>query len=152
MFDFLLKSEINKNEDHILRPSTVAITKKLKELIQKDELTITDLEAIVLTEVEWNSGEGEVSKLRSFERHMSKSTKPHPNFYNNDLYYLVNLSTGEKYTTSLMKHYAASLDEIHYWEDGRQDFFKAEINNISPGKVYSDKRITSVVRVVVKRK
>ncbi|GJZ54325.1 hypothetical protein Tco_0609210 [Tanacetum coccineum] len=37
-------SEIDKNEDHILRPSTVAIAKKLKELIQKDELTITDLE------------------------------------------------------------------------------------------------------------
>ncbi|GJT25275.1 hypothetical protein Tco_0895212 [Tanacetum coccineum] len=32
-FDLLLKSDIDKNEDHILGPSTVAIAKKLKELI-----------------------------------------------------------------------------------------------------------------------
>ncbi|GJY62608.1 hypothetical protein Tco_0464068 [Tanacetum coccineum] len=40
-----------------------------------------------------------------------------------------------------------ALNGIHHWEDGRQDFFKAEISNISPGKVYSDKRIISVVKV-----
>ncbi|GJU53302.1 hypothetical protein Tco_1227016, partial [Tanacetum coccineum] len=43
-FDLLLKSDIDQNEDHILGPSTVAIEKKLKELIQKDVLTIADLE------------------------------------------------------------------------------------------------------------
>ncbi|GJZ50305.1 hypothetical protein Tco_0604495 [Tanacetum coccineum] len=37
-------------------------------------------------------------------------------------------------------------------EDARQDFIKEEINNRSPGKVYSDKRIISVIRVDVKRK
>nr|GEU88408.1 hypothetical protein [Tanacetum cinerariifolium] len=37
---------------------------------------------------------------------MSKSTKPHPCFYNNDYTYLVDLSTEEKYTTSITKHYA----------------------------------------------
>ncbi|GKD96246.1 hypothetical protein Tco_1380143 [Tanacetum coccineum] len=37
-------------------------------------------------------------------------------------------------------------------EDRRQDFFKEEINNRSPDKVYSDKIIVSVVRVDVKRK
>nr|GEV06416.1 hypothetical protein CTI12_AA475510 [Tanacetum cinerariifolium] len=31
-------------EDHILGPSTIAIAKKLKEIIYKDELTIADLE------------------------------------------------------------------------------------------------------------
>ncbi|GKD81774.1 hypothetical protein Tco_1348613 [Tanacetum coccineum] len=31
--------DIDKNENHIIGPSTVAIAKKLKELIQKDELT-----------------------------------------------------------------------------------------------------------------
>ncbi|GKC28693.1 hypothetical protein Tco_1035987 [Tanacetum coccineum] len=41
--NLLLKSGIDQNEDHILGPSTVAITKKLKELILKDELTIADL-------------------------------------------------------------------------------------------------------------
>nr|GEV70490.1 hypothetical protein [Tanacetum cinerariifolium] len=43
-FDLLLKSNINQNENHILGPSTAAIAKKLKALIQKDELTITYFE------------------------------------------------------------------------------------------------------------
>ncbi|GJX56354.1 hypothetical protein Tco_0286251 [Tanacetum coccineum] len=43
-FDLLLKSKIDKNEDHIIGPSIVAIAKKLKELIQKDELTLANLE------------------------------------------------------------------------------------------------------------
>ncbi|GJS74250.1 hypothetical protein Tco_0707091 [Tanacetum coccineum] len=43
-FDLFLKSDINKDENHILRPSTVAIAKKFKELIQKDKLTIADFE------------------------------------------------------------------------------------------------------------
>nr|GEZ12531.1 hypothetical protein [Tanacetum cinerariifolium] len=44
------------------------------------------------------------------------------------------------------------LQGTTFKEDGRQDFFKAEINNRSPDKVYSDKRIISVVWVDVKRK
>ncbi|GJS02478.1 hypothetical protein Tco_0318986 [Tanacetum coccineum] len=131
-FALLLELEIDQNENHILRPSTVAIAKKLKELIQKDELTIDDLKGagleklkqqykndveleyhvdklkiVVLTKAQWNSSEGDVSKPRSFKSHMSKSTNPHPCFYNNDFYYLVNLSTGEKYTTSLTMHLAS---------------------------------------------
>nr|GEY22159.1 hypothetical protein [Tanacetum cinerariifolium] len=102
-FDFLLKSNIDQNEDHIIGPSTVAIANKLKEIIQKDELTIADLE--VLFESQWNNDEGDVSKPRSFERHMSKSSKPYSSFYNNDFYYLAYLSTKEKYTTSLTKRY-----------------------------------------------
>nr|GEX32917.1 hypothetical protein [Tanacetum cinerariifolium] len=43
-FDLLLKSDIDQNENHSLRPSTVVIAKKLKAIIQKDELTIADLE------------------------------------------------------------------------------------------------------------
>ncbi|GJZ66080.1 hypothetical protein Tco_0622776 [Tanacetum coccineum] len=43
-FDLLLKLDINQNENHILGPSIVAITKKHKALIQKDKLTTTDLE------------------------------------------------------------------------------------------------------------
>ncbi|GJS94751.1 hypothetical protein Tco_0801719 [Tanacetum coccineum] len=131
-FDLLLKSDIDQNENHILGPSIVAIAKKLKAIIQKDELTIPDLEgarleklkrqyqndvkleyhvsqfkAAVLTEAKWNSDEDDVSKPRTFERHMSKNTKPHPSFYNNDFYYLLCLSIEEKYTTSITKHYAA---------------------------------------------
>ncbi|GJW03965.1 hypothetical protein Tco_1562821 [Tanacetum coccineum] len=41
-FDLFLRSDIDKDENHILRQSTIAIAKKFKELIQKDELIITD--------------------------------------------------------------------------------------------------------------
>ncbi|GJU85054.1 hypothetical protein Tco_1292600, partial [Tanacetum coccineum] len=57
-----------------------------------------------------------VGKRRSFERHISKSTKPHPCFYNNDYTYLVDLSTEEKYTTSITKYYAA-----RYYKEGIGD-------------------------------
>nr|GEW16018.1 hypothetical protein [Tanacetum cinerariifolium] len=50
-FDLLLKSYIDQNEDHILGPYTIAVAKKLKELIQKDELTIADLEGDELEEL-----------------------------------------------------------------------------------------------------
>ncbi|GJU56773.1 hypothetical protein Tco_1234539 [Tanacetum coccineum] len=201
-FDLILKLDINQNENHILGPSTVAIAKKLKAIIQKDELTIADLEgaglerlkqqyqndveleyhvsklkAAVLTEAKWNSGEDDVSKPRTFERHMSKNTKPHPSFYNNDFYYIVCLSTKEKYTTSITKHYAAryykqgiedmildrwckethryifeALNGIHHWDGDRIDFFKAEMSTRTEGSVYLDLRIKSVVCVVVKKK
>ncbi|GKC53620.1 hypothetical protein Tco_1076365 [Tanacetum coccineum] len=148
LFDLLLKSDIDQNENHILGPSIVAIAKKLKALIQKDELTIADLEGaelerlkpqyqnnveleyhvdqlkeIVLSEAKWNNDEDDVSKPRS-------------------------LSTEEKYTTSITKHY----DERYYIQDSRIDFFKVEMSNRSEGKVNSDLRIKSVVRIVVKKK
>ncbi|GKG54224.1 hypothetical protein Tco_0557747, partial [Tanacetum coccineum] len=47
---------------------------------------------------------------------MSKSTKPHPCFYNNNNTYLVDLSTEEKYTTSITKHYAT-----RYYKEGIED-------------------------------
>nr|GFB16357.1 hypothetical protein [Tanacetum cinerariifolium] len=84
--------DINKDENYILGPSIIAIEKKFKELIQKDELSIADLKgarlervkvqynndvelkyhvsqlkAAVLSEAQWNSDEGDVSKPRSFE-------------------------------------------------------------------------------------
>ncbi|GJT86957.1 hypothetical protein Tco_1068674 [Tanacetum coccineum] len=43
-FDLLLKSDIDQNKNHILGSSTVAIAKKLKAIIQKNEPTIADLE------------------------------------------------------------------------------------------------------------
>nr|GEY66684.1 hypothetical protein [Tanacetum cinerariifolium] len=153
---------------------------KLKQQYKNDvelKYHIDQLKAAVSTEAQWNTGEGDVSKPRSFESHMSKSTKPHLSFYNKHFYYLVSLSTGEKYATSPTKHFIAryyikgikdmvserwskevhryqieALNGIHHWKDRRQDFFKAEINNKTPRKVYSDKRIISVVSVVVKRK
>nr|GEY96452.1 hypothetical protein [Tanacetum cinerariifolium] len=189
------------NENHILRPSTIAIAKKFKELIQKNELTIADLEgaglerikvqynndveleyhvcqlkATVLSEAQWNNDEGDVSKPISFERHMSKSTKPHPCFYNNEYSYLVDLNTEEKHTTSITKHYAAryyqegikdmiperwskevrryhfeSLNGIHYWEEDIIDFFKAGMSAITEGNVYSDLRINQLSELLQRR-
>ncbi|GKC71963.1 hypothetical protein Tco_1117846 [Tanacetum coccineum] len=114
-FDLLLKSKINQNKNHILGPSIMAIAKKLKELIQKDDLTIADLE-VVFTESEWNVGEGDVSKPRSFEIHMSKSIKPHPSFYNNDFYHLTDgvkrRSNNKEYTFSYADLSRLSLNDI----------------------------------------
>ncbi|GKC49828.1 hypothetical protein Tco_1072573 [Tanacetum coccineum] len=123
---FLSKNILNSNGFQRSR------AKKFKDLIQKDELSIADpegaklerlkvqynndveleyhvsqLKAAVLSEAQWNSDERDVSKPRSFERHMSKSIKPHPCFYNNDNTYLVDLSIEVKYTTFITKHYAA---------------------------------------------
>nr|GEV02136.1 hypothetical protein [Tanacetum cinerariifolium] len=123
--------DIDQNENRILRSSTMAIANKLKAIIQKDELTIVDLQGArlerpkqqyqndmeleyhvsqlngaVLVEANWNSDEDDVSKPISFNRHMYKNIKPHPSFYNNDLYYIVCLSIENKCTTSITKHYA----------------------------------------------
>ncbi|GJW24976.1 hypothetical protein Tco_0038787 [Tanacetum coccineum] len=103
---------------------------------------------------------------------MSKSTKPHPCFYNNDYTYLVDLSTEEKYTTSITNHYAArynkegiedriperwskevcryhfeDLNGIHHWEENRIDFFKAGMSVVTEGNVFSDLRIKSAVHL-----
>ncbi|GJZ88047.1 hypothetical protein Tco_0659829 [Tanacetum coccineum] len=43
-FDLFFKSDIDKDENHILGPSTVTKGKQFKELIQKDELSIANLE------------------------------------------------------------------------------------------------------------
>ncbi|GJZ23146.1 copia protein [Tanacetum coccineum] len=153
---------------------------KLKQKYKNDvelEYHVDQLKAAVLSEAKWNNDEDDVSKPRSFERHMSKNTKPCPSFYNNNFYYLVSLSTEEKYTTSLTKHYAAryciqgiedmisdrwckethcyhfeALNGIHHWEDSRIDFFKVEMSNRSEGKVYSDLRIKTIVHIMVKKK
>ncbi|GKC79660.1 hypothetical protein Tco_1130434 [Tanacetum coccineum] len=86
-FEFISKETyIDKDENHILGPSTIAIAKKFKEPIQKDKLTLADLEgtglerlkvqynndleleyhvsqlkAAVLSEAQWNSDEGDIS-------------------------------------------------------------------------------------------
>ncbi|GKA15985.1 hypothetical protein Tco_0695732 [Tanacetum coccineum] len=128
-------------------PSTIAIAKKFKELIQKDELTIVDLEgaglerikvqynidveleyhvsqlkATVLSKAQWNIDEGDVSKPISFEQHMLK------------------------------KQRSSALNGIHHWEEGRIDFFKAGMSVVTEGNVYSDLRIKSVVNIVIKKK
>ncbi|GJX44095.1 hypothetical protein Tco_0260771 [Tanacetum coccineum] len=158
-FDLLLKSYIDQIKDHIIGPSTIAIANKLKELNQKDELTIADLEgacleklkkqykndgeleyhvdqlkASMLTEAQWNSSKGDVSKPRSFERHMFKSTKP------------IQASTTMVFTT--WSSLARERSMLHL----SPSTLLQEINNMSLDKVYFDKRIISFVRVDMKRK
>ncbi|GKC59012.1 hypothetical protein Tco_1086610 [Tanacetum coccineum] len=118
----LLKSKTDQNEDHILGLSTVVVAKKMKELIKKDELTIADLEGVGLQMLKRQYKNDVELKYhpRSFDKLMSKSTKPHNWFYNRDYYYLVNLSTEEKYSSSLTKHYVARY-HIEGIEDMIQD-------------------------------
>ncbi|GJV47912.1 hypothetical protein Tco_1438124 [Tanacetum coccineum] len=165
------KSDIDKDENHIIGPSTVAITKKFKELIQKDELTIANLEGARLErlKVQYNNDvelEYHVSQLKA-----AVLSEAH------DYTYHVDLSTKEKYTTSITKHYFAryykegiedriperwskevrhyhfeALNCIHNWEEDRIDFFKAGMSVVAEGNVYSDLRVKLVVRIVVKKK
>ncbi|GKD18509.1 hypothetical protein Tco_1207667 [Tanacetum coccineum] len=130
---------------------------RLKQQYKNDvelEYHVDQLKATVLTKEKWNSDEDDMSKPKLFKRYMSKNTKPHPSFYNNDFYYLLCLSTEEKYTTYITKHYAAryykqgiedmisdrcckethcyifkALNGIHQWEDSRIDFFKAKMRD-----------------------
>ncbi|GJV78004.1 hypothetical protein Tco_1509588 [Tanacetum coccineum] len=67
---------------------------KLKKQYKNDvelEYHVDQLKVTVLTEAQWSNDEGDVSKPRSFDKHMSKSTKPHNFFYNNDFYKLYTL-------------------------------------------------------------
>ncbi|GJS91680.1 hypothetical protein Tco_0774316 [Tanacetum coccineum] len=96
----------------------MAMVENLKELIQKDKLTIVDLEGAGL------------EKLKQ-------------QYKNN-----VEL----EYYIDQLKSAIEALNGIHHWEDVRQDFFKAEINNTTPSNVYFDKKIILVVKVDVKRK
>nr|GEV66330.1 hypothetical protein [Tanacetum cinerariifolium] len=139
-FDLLLKSDIDQNENHILGPHCAGL-ERLKQQYHNDvklEYHVSQLKAAVLTEAKWNSDEDEVSKPRTFEGRMN-NTKPHPSFYN-DFYYLMNLST---------KDYQALCCKIPH---PRIDFFNEEMSTRTEGSVYSNLRIKSVVRIVLKKK
>nr|GEY56606.1 hypothetical protein CTI12_AA475510 [Tanacetum cinerariifolium] len=67
---------------------------------------------------------------------MSKSTKPHPCFYNDDYTYLVDLKTEEKYTTSITKHYAARYyNEVRRSDDKEYEFSYADLPRLSVNDV-----------------
>ncbi|GKC63993.1 hypothetical protein Tco_1096591 [Tanacetum coccineum] len=78
------------------------------------EYHVDQLKAAVLSEAQWNNDEG-IEDMVSY-------------IWSKDVH-----------------HYQIeALNGIHHWKDTRQDFFKAEINNRTPGSVYSDKKIISV--------
>ncbi|GKB26520.1 hypothetical protein Tco_0865921 [Tanacetum coccineum] len=133
-----------KGERHDLEGAGL---ERLKQQYQNDvelEYHVDQLKAAVLTEAKWNSDEDEVSKPRSFERHMSKNTKRHPSFYNNDFYYLMCLSTEEKYTTSITKHYAA-----RYYKQGIEDMISDRWRKKTHRYIFE---ALNVVHVLVKKK
>ncbi|GJX08177.1 ribonuclease H-like domain-containing protein [Tanacetum coccineum] len=68
-FDLFLKLDIDKDENHILRPSTVAIAKKFKEQIQKDELSIAGLKGAGLErlKVQYNNDVELEHHLKEFD-------------------------------------------------------------------------------------
>ncbi|GKC57354.1 hypothetical protein Tco_1084952 [Tanacetum coccineum] len=110
-----------KRQKDVNEPSSISSRRNRSLVVQYNndvELVyhVCQLKATVLSEAQWNNDEGDVSKPKSFKRHMSKSTKPHPCFYNNDYTYLVDLSTKEKYTTSITKNY-----DVRYYKEGIED-------------------------------
>nr|GEX16257.1 hypothetical protein [Tanacetum cinerariifolium] len=111
------------------RPSTAAIAKKLKALIQKDELTITYFEGAGL------------------EKLKQQYTNDVELKYHVDQLKAAMLSEAKWCKETNCYHFEAH-DGIHHWEDSRINFFKAEMSNRSEWKVYSDLRIKSVVQFV----
>ncbi|GJW17843.1 hypothetical protein Tco_0025279 [Tanacetum coccineum] len=120
--DVIPFSENLKETFKLFKKGFITEVKRLKVQYKNDvelEYHVSQLKAAVLSEAQWNSDEGDISKPRSFERHMSKSIKPYPCFYNNDCTYLVDLNTEEKYTTSITKHYATRYyKEVKKFNDG----------------------------------
>nr|GEX72831.1 hypothetical protein [Tanacetum cinerariifolium] len=66
---------INQKENHILGPSTVAIEKKLKAIIQKDKLTIAYLEGVMDI---YDEAEFKIHKNGYFEFHPLRQVQPRP--------------------------------------------------------------------------
>ncbi|GJU12002.1 hypothetical protein Tco_1134398 [Tanacetum coccineum] len=108
-FDLFVKSDIDQNENHILGPSTITIEKKLKAIIQKDELTIADLEGAGLERLKQKYHNDvelkyHIDQLKATMWNSNKDNVPKPR------------STEEKYTTSITKNYAA-----RYYKQGIKD-------------------------------
>ncbi|GKB10464.1 hypothetical protein Tco_0844387 [Tanacetum coccineum] len=138
-FDLLLKLDIDQNENHILGPSTVAIAKELKVIIQKDELTIVDLEGAGLERL----------KQYTEEKYATSITKHYAARYH--IQGIEDMIL-ERWSKETHRYIFEALNGIHHWEGDIIDFFKAEMSTRTKGSVYSDLMIKSVVRVVVKKK
>ncbi|GJY26603.1 hypothetical protein Tco_0401329 [Tanacetum coccineum] len=119
-YDQKLEALTNFNKEELTIPDLEgAGLEKLKQQYKNDvdlKYHVDQLKAAMLSEANWKSDEDDASKPRSFEIHMSKNTKPRPSFYNNNFYYLVSLSTKEKYTSSITKQYTS-----RYYKQGIKD-------------------------------
>ncbi|GKA12452.1 hypothetical protein Tco_0691998 [Tanacetum coccineum] len=104
--------------------------KRLKMQYNNDvelEYHVSQLKAAVLSEAQWNSDEGDISK------------KDHLN------------DTLHKRSTLLLSLSILLRDTTKNEED-IIDFFKAGMSAVTKGNIFSDLRIKSVVRIYVKKK
>ncbi|GJT42417.1 hypothetical protein Tco_0951132 [Tanacetum coccineum] len=147
-FDLLLKSDIDQNENHILGPSIVVIAKKLKAIIQKDELIIADLEGAGLERLKLqyqNDVELEyhVDQLKAASR-----THYAARYYKQGIEDVIS----DRWSKETHRYIFDALNDVHHWQDSRINFFKAKISTRTEGNVYSDLRIKSVIHAVAKKK
>nr|GEU88586.1 hypothetical protein [Tanacetum cinerariifolium] len=119
--------DIDKDENHILRPSTVAIAKKFKELIQKDELTIANFE-----------------DLSNKEKYTTSITKHYAVRYYKEG---IEDRIPERWSKEVRHYHFEALNGIHHWEENRINFFKAGLSALTEGNIFSDLRIKSTVRI-----
>ncbi|GJS41089.1 hypothetical protein Tco_0566132 [Tanacetum coccineum] len=132
------KIEVNENNTKVKR---VTVAKKIKELIKKDELTIADLE-----------GAGLEMLKRQYKNYIE--LEYHVDQLKAAVLEEAQWSDGDNDLSNKKVHLyqVNALNGIHHWDDMQKDFFKAEMGNRSIHKVYSDKRIITIVSVDVKKK
>ncbi|GKC39240.1 hypothetical protein Tco_1051624 [Tanacetum coccineum] len=148
-FDLFLKSNIDKNENHILRPSTVTIAKKFNELIQKDELIIADLKGARLErlKVRYNNDvelEYHVSQLKATvlseahteEKYTTSITKHHDARYYKEG---IEDRIPERWSKEVRRYHFEDLNGIHYWEEDKIGFFKAGMSVVTKKTRSNDK-------------
>ncbi|GJS03805.1 hypothetical protein Tco_0320313 [Tanacetum coccineum] len=58
----------------------------------------------------------------------------------------------ERWSKEVRHYHFKALNGIHHWEEDIIDLFKTRMSAVTEGNVYSDLRIKSVVRIVVKKK
>ncbi|GJV57931.1 hypothetical protein Tco_1458936 [Tanacetum coccineum] len=113
-------------------------TKKFKELIQKDELTIADFEVVGLERlnVQYNN-----DVELGFHHYAARYCKEG-----------IEERIPERWSKEVHHYHFEDLNGIHHWDEKRIDFFKAGMSVITKRNVFSDLRIKSVVRIDVKKK
>nr|GEU41943.1 hypothetical protein [Tanacetum cinerariifolium] len=147
--------------------------KENKELIKKDELTIADLEGVrlemlkiqyknyveleyhvdqlkapVLEEAQWSDGDNDSILARKIS-----TLHPLPNIVLQGITFEgIEDMISNRCCKKIHLYQVDAMNGIHHLDDMRKDFFKAEMGNRSTHKVYSDKRIITVVSLNMKKK
>ncbi|GJT35722.1 hypothetical protein Tco_0926141 [Tanacetum coccineum] len=121
-------------------------SKKFKELIQKDELTIADLEGRGLKrlKVQYNN-----DVELEYHKYTASITKHYVARYYKEC---IEDRISERWSKEVRHCHFEALNGKHHWEEDRIYFFKAGIRVVTEGNAYSDLRIKSVVCIFVKKK